>query len=105
MRARGAKLTDIVVLVVAADDGVIPQPVEAVQHAQAAGVPVIVAINKTEKTEADPSRVKNELLGHDVVAEEVGGDTSMGELSAKSGQGVDAPREAVVLRSDRQRVV
>src|SRR3546814_4386227 len=100
MRARGAKLTDIVVLVVAADDGVMPQTVEAVQHAKAAGVPVIVAINKIDKTEADPSRVKNELLGHDVVAEELGGDTQMVELSAKSGQGVDALLDAISLQSE-----
>ncbi|HEY9540614.1 MAG TPA: translation initiation factor IF-2 [Luteimonas sp.] len=100
MRARGAKLTDIVVLVVAADDGVMPQTVEAVQHAKAAGVPVIVAINKIDKTEADPSRVKNELLGHDVVAEEFGGDTQMVELSAKSGQGVDALLDAISLQSE-----
>src|SRR3546814_2532907 len=77
-----------------------PQTVEAVQHAKAAGVPGIVAINKIDKTEAGPSRVKNELLGHDVVAEEFGGDTQMVELSAKSGQGVDALLDAISLQSE-----
>ncbi|MGN6513131.1 MAG: translation initiation factor IF-2, partial [Lysobacteraceae bacterium] len=100
MRARGAKLTDIVVLVVAADDGVMPQTVEAVQHAKAAKVPLIVAINKIDKSDADPSRVKNDLLGQDVVAEEFGGDTQMVELSAKTGQGVDALLDAISLQAE-----
>jgi translation initiation factor IF-2 len=100
MRARGAKLTDIVVLVVAADDGVMPQTIEAVQHARAAGVPLIVAINKIDKSEADPSRIKNELLGQEVVAEEFGGETQMVELSAKTGQGVDALLDAVSLQAE-----
>ena len=100
MRARGAKLTDIVVLVVAADDGVMPQTVEAVQHAKAAGVPLIVAINKIDKSDADPSRVKNELLAHDVVAEDFGGDTQMVELSAKTGQGVDNLLDAINLQAE-----
>lgn len=100
MRARGAKLTDIVVLVVAADDGVMPQTIEGVQHARAAGVPLIVAINKIDKSEADPSRVKNELLGQDVVAEEFGGDTQMVELSAKTGQGVDNLLDAISLQAE-----
>ncbi|NUS37900.1 MAG: translation initiation factor IF-2 [Lysobacter sp.] len=100
MRARGAKLTDIVVLVVAADDGVMPQTVEAVQHAKAARVPLIVAINKIDKSDADPSRVKNDLLGQDVVAEEFGGDTQMVELSAKTGQGVDTLLDAISLQAE-----
>jgi translation initiation factor IF-2 len=100
MRARGAKLTDIVVLVVAADDGVMPQTIEAVQHAKAAGVPLIVAINKIDKSDADPSRVKNDLLGQDVVAEEFGGDTQMVELSAKTGQGVDNLLDAISLQAE-----
>jgi len=100
MRARGAKLTDIVVLVVAADDGVMPQTVEAVQHAKAAGVPLIIAINKIDKSDADPLRVKNELLAHDVVAEDFGGDTQMVELSAKTGQGVDNLLDALLLQAE-----
>jgi len=100
MRARGAKLTDIVVLVVAADDGVMPQTIEAVQHARAAGVPLIVAINKIDKSDADPMRVKNELLAQDVVAEDFGGDTQMVELSAKTGQGVDTLLDAISLQAE-----
>ncbi len=100
MRARGAKLTDIVVLVVAADDGVMPQTIEAVQHAKAAGVPLIVAINKMDKSDADPMRVKNELLAQDVVAEDFGGDTQMVELSAKTGQGVDTLLDAITLQAE-----
>ncbi|MEO5565095.1 MAG: translation initiation factor IF-2 [Luteimonas sp.] len=100
MRARGAKLTDIVVLVVAADDGVMPQTIEAVQHAKAAGVPLIIAINKVDKSDADPLRVKNELLGQDVVAEDFGGDTQMVELSAKTGQGVDVLLDAISLQAE-----
>ncbi len=100
MRARGAKITDIVVLVVAADDGVMPQTIEAIQHAKAANVPLIVAINKIDKSDADPSRVKNELLAQDVVAEEYGGDTQMVELSAKTGQGVDALLDAISLQAE-----
>jgi translation initiation factor IF-2 len=100
MRARGARLTDIVVLVVAADDGVMPQTIEAVQHARAAGVPLIVAINKVDKSEADPSRIKNELLGQEIVAEEFGGDTQVVELSAKTGQGVDMLLDAISLQAE-----
>ncbi|MFE0499608.1 translation initiation factor IF-2 [Lysobacter soli] len=100
MRARGAKLTDIVVLVVAADDGVMPQTREAIQHAKAAGVPLIVAINKIDKSDADPSRVKNDLLAEDVVAEDFGGDTQMVELSAKTGLGVDDLLDAISLQAE-----
>ena len=100
MRARGAKLTDIVVLVVAADDGVMPQTKEAIQHARAAGVPLIVAINKIDKSTADPMRVKNELLNEQVVAEDFGGDTQMVELSAKTGMGVDDLLDAISLQAE-----
>jgi translation initiation factor IF-2 len=100
MRARGAKLTDIVVLVVAADDGVMPQTVEAVQHAKAAGVPLIVAVNKIDKSDADPLRVKNELLAQEVVAEEFGGDTQFVEVSAKTGAGIDTLLDAISLQAE-----
>ncbi|MCD9028522.1 translation initiation factor IF-2 [Luteimonas sp. BDR2-5] len=100
MRARGAKITDIVVLVVAADDGVMPQTVEAIKLAKAANVPLIVAINKIDKSDADPSRVKNELLEHDIVAEDFGGDTQMVELSAKTGDGVDDLLDAISLQAE-----
>src|SRR5690606_33754711 len=100
MRARGAKLTDIVVLVVAADDGVMPQTKEAIQHAKAAGVPIIVAINKIDKSDADPLRVKNEQLAEEVVAEEFGGDTQMVAISAKTGQGIDDLLDAIILQAE-----
>ena len=100
MRARGAQLTDIVVLVVAADDGVMPQTREAIQHAKAAGVPLIVAINKIDKSDADPLRVKNELLAEEVVAEDFGGDTQMVELSAKTGAGVDDLLDAISIQAE-----
>jgi translation initiation factor IF-2 len=97
MRARGAQATDIVVLVVAADDGVMPQTREAVQHAKAAGVPLIVAVNKIDKPEADPDRVKNELAQEQVIPEEWGGDTMFINVSAHSGEGVDSLLEAILL--------
>lgn len=100
MRARGAKLTDIVVLVVAADDGVMPQTKEAIQHAKAAKVPLIVAVNKIDKSDADPLRVKNELLSEEVVAEEFGGDTQMIEISAKTGQGIDDLLDAISIQAE-----
>ncbi|KAB8172158.1 translation initiation factor IF-2, partial [Lysobacter maris] len=100
MRARGAKLTDIVVLVVAADDGVKPQTIEAIQHARAAGVPLVVAINKVDKSDADPTRVKTELMAQEVVAEEFGGDIQFVELSAKTGQNIDALLDAISLQAE-----
>ncbi|HFD79572.1 MAG TPA: translation initiation factor IF-2 [Gammaproteobacteria bacterium] len=100
MRARGAKVTDIVILVVAADDGVKPQTVEAIQHSKAAGVPLIVAINKIDKPEADPERVKTELAQHEVIPEEWGGDTQFVEVSAKTGQGIDELLDAILLQAE-----
>jgi len=100
MRARGAKLTDIVVLVVAGDDGVRPQTIEAISHAKAAGVPIIVAINKMDKHGIDLDRVKNELVQHGIVPEEWGGDSQLCPVSAKTGDGVDALLEAVSLQAE-----
>ena len=100
MRARGAQVTDIVVLVVAADDGVMPQTVEAIQHAQAAKVPLIVAINKMDKPGADPTRVVNELIQHSVIPESMGGETQFVEVSAKTGMGVDSLLEAILLQAE-----
>ena len=97
MRARGAGVTDIVVLVVAADDGVMPQTIEAIDHAKAAGVPIIVAINKIDKPGAEPERVKNELMQHDVIAEEYGGDAICVEISAKKKQNIEGLLEAILL--------
>ena len=100
MRARGAKVTDIVVLVVAADDGVMPQTVEAINHAKAAGVPIIVAINKIDKPDADPLRVRTDLLAHDVVVESMGGDTLEVEVSAKQKLGLEKLLEAIHLQAE-----
>jgi translation initiation factor IF-2 len=100
MRARGADVTDIVVLIVAADDGVKPQTVEAVQHAKAAGVPIIVAVNKIDKPESDPDRVKNELSSYEVIPEDWGGDNIFVNLSAKTGDGVDDLLDAILLQSE-----
>ncbi|HXE75048.1 MAG TPA: translation initiation factor IF-2 [Candidatus Xenobia bacterium] len=100
MRARGAKVTDIVVLVVAADDGVMPQTVEAIHHAKAAKVPVVVALNKMDKPEANPDRVKQDLAGHEVVPEEWGGDTMFVPVSAKTGQGIDQLLDAILLQAE-----
>ncbi|HEX3700575.1 MAG TPA: translation initiation factor IF-2 [Phenylobacterium sp.] len=100
MRMRGANATDIVVLVVAADDGVMPQTIEAIQHAKAAGAPMIVAINKIDKPEADPTRVINELLQHEIVVESLGGDTQAIEVSATQKLGLDDLVEAILLQSE-----
>ena len=100
MRARGAKVTDIVVLVVAADDGIMPQTIEAIHHAKAANVPVIVAINKMDKPEADPQRVRNELLQHEIVLEEVGGEVLAVEVSAKTRMGLDKLEETILLQAE-----
>ncbi|HTI85908.1 MAG TPA: translation initiation factor IF-2, partial [Alphaproteobacteria bacterium] len=100
MRARGAKLTDIVVLVVAADDGVMPQTIEAIHHAKAANVPIIVAINKIDKPDAKPERVKNELLQHGIVLESMGGEVLSVEVSAKQGTNLDKLLEAILLQSE-----
>jgi translation initiation factor IF-2 len=100
MRARGAKATDVVVLVVAADDGVMPQTIEAIQHAKAAGVPIVVAVNKIDKPDAEPDRVRTELSKHEVVAEEWGGSNMFVQVSAKTGKGVDALLDAILLQAE-----
>lgn len=100
MRARGAQATDIVILVVAADDGVMPQTEEAIQHARAAGVPLVVAVNKMDKESADPDRVKNELGAKDVIPEEWGGDVPFMHVSAHTGEGIDDLLDAVLLQSE-----
>ncbi len=100
MRARGAKATDIVILVVAADDSVMPQTIEAINHAQAGDVPIVVAINKMDKREADAERVRAELAEHNVLVEEYGGDVQSAEVSAETGEGIDGLLEKVVLQSE-----
>ena len=100
MRARGAKATDVVVLVVAADDGVMPQTIEAISHAKAAGVPIVVAVNKIDKPDADAERVRTELAKHDVIAEEWGGQNMFRSVSAKTGEGIDQLLEAILLQAE-----
>jgi len=100
MRARGAKATDIVVLAVASDDGVMPQTIEAINHSKAAEVPMIVAINKMDKPEANPEKVKSELLTHEVIPEELGGDAIFVEVSAKTGQGIDDLLDSILLQAE-----
>src|SRR4029077_2244767 len=100
MRARGAKVTDLVVLVVAADDGVMPQTAEAIAHAKAAHVPIIVAINKIDKGDANPQRVKSELLQHEIQVEDMGGDTLAVEVSATKGTNLDKLEEAILLQAE-----
>lgn len=100
MRARGAKVTDLVILVVAADDGVMPQTIEAIHHAKAAGIPIVVAANKMDKPEANFERIKQELVNHEVVPEDWGGDTMFIGVSAKTGQGIDDLLEAVLLQAE-----
>ncbi len=102
MRQRGAAVTDIVVLVVAADDGVMPQTIEAIDHAKAAGVPIIVAINKMDKPGADPDRVKTELMSYDIIAEEYGGSNICCEISAKKNQGIKELLESIILVAEMQ---
>ena len=100
MRSRGAKATDIVIIVVAADDGVMPQTVEAIQHAKASEAPIIIAVNKMDKEGADPDRVKNELSQHDVLPEDWGGDVQFIEVSAKTGLGIDNLLDAILIQSE-----
>lgn len=100
LRARGAKITDIVVLVVAADDGIMSQTIEAVHHAKAAGVPIVIAVNKIDKPGADADKIKQELLQHDIIVEEFGGDIMAVPISAKTGQGIDKLLDAILLQSE-----
>ncbi len=100
MRSRGASVTDVVVLVVAADDGVMPQTIEAIRHAKASGAPIVVAINKMDKPDANPTRVRQELLSHDIVVEDMGGDTQDVEVSATKKTGLDQLEEAILLQAE-----
>ena len=100
MRARGARVTDIAVLVVAADDGVMPQTVEAIDHARAANVPIVIALNKIDKADSNPERVKTELSERNVIVEDYGGDVPMVPVSAKTGQGIDDLLETILITSD-----
>ena len=100
MRARGAQVTDIVILVVAADDGIMPQTIEAINHAKAAGVPIIVAINKMDRPEANPERVKQQLTEYELVSEEWGGQTIIVPVSAKKQTGLDTLLEMILLQAD-----
>ncbi|MEW6133371.1 MAG: translation initiation factor IF-2 [Pseudomonadota bacterium] len=100
MRARGAKATDLVILVVAADDGVMPTTIEAIHHAKAAGLPVVVAVNKIDKPEANPERIRQELASHEIVPEEWGGESMFVDVSAKTGQGIDNLLDAILLQSE-----
>ena len=100
MRARGSKLTDVIVLVVAADDGVKPQTVESIKHAKAAKVPIVVAINKCDLPDADPQKIKNQLLEHELIAEDLSGDTLMVEISAKTKHNLDKLIESIILQAE-----
>ncbi len=100
MRARGSKLTDIVVLVVAADDGVKPQTVESIKHAKAAKVPIVVAINKCDLPDADPQKIKNQLLEHELIAEELSGETLMAEISTKTKKNMDKLMDLIILQAE-----
>ncbi|MGH9577125.1 MAG: translation initiation factor IF-2, partial [Terriglobales bacterium] len=100
MRARGAKVTDLVVLVVAADDGVMPQTIESIHHAKAAKVPLVVAVNKVDKPEANPEKIRQQLAGEQVVPEEWGGDTMFQDVSAKTGKGIDELLERILLQAE-----
>ena len=100
MRARGAQTTDIVVLVVAADDGVMPQTIEALNHAQAADVPIVVAVNKIDKEDANPAKVRQQLTEYGLVAEEYGGDTLFVDVSARSNLNIDELLEGILLTAD-----
>ena len=100
MRARGAKVTDIAVLVVAADDGVMPQTIEALNHAQAANVPIVVAVNKVDKEGANPGKIRQQLTEYNLIAEEYGGDTLFVDVSAAKGTGIDNLIEAILLTAD-----